>query len=370
MAERWKKRKVKRRGKEEENGRKRAGEVKRKPSAPLCLVTGACGFCGSHMVDLLLERGFRVRATDTPAASKEFLNPEAEFVPADMTKSETLKGVCNGVDILFHSAALFSYSAPFDALMKVNVEGTHELFEEAVRAGVKKVVMWSTAGVYDTSDVKFDGEPVNETWPLAPYNPYEESKIEQEKVALKFIRLGKLDVTVIRPTPIYGPRNLYGVANIIFGLSMLHAVPIPSTLKGYSTAVHVRDVAGAALHLALKEGTDGEFFNVCDDSNLTYAELLTLIASLMGKPPLPILIPISKSILAWLGILTAKLIALVRKKYPDLPPIIEEDTVNYVKYIYKFSNSKLKATGYKLLYPDTRIGIIETYKWYKDNGYI
>ena len=77
-------------------------------STPTAIVTGACGFAGGHMVDLLVEKGFRVIATDLEGASREFVNPKAVFIPADITNVDSLKTIFKGkIDYVYHPAAIF-----------------------------------------------------------------------------------------------------------------------------------------------------------------------------------------------------------------------------------------------------------------------
>ena len=128
--------------------------------SPLSLVTGACGFMGTHMVEVLAEAGHRIRATDlassydhddlktgrSPGVLKRL---NVEFVPADITKRETLDKAMEGVEYIFHIAAIFSYSAPWDLLYKVNVEGTRNILESAkLASSFKKIVLWSAGGFY------------------------------------------------------------------------------------------------------------------------------------------------------------------------------------------------------------------------------
>ena len=336
----------------------------------LCLVTGACGFCGSWMVDVLYQKGYKVRATDIESTSRKFLNPNVEFIPSDLTDRGTLKDILKGVNIIFHPAAIFSYSAPLDDLRRVNVEGTRNLLEEAIRAKVEKIIVWSTAGVYDVS--KPYKEPLTEDGPLGASNNYELSKLEQEQIAMEYQRKGDIKVTIVRPAPIYGPRNFYGASNIIFGISKIPVIPVPYTLKNRAVSVHVADVVNGALYLAENPNSDGEIYNLVDDSSYTYGELVAYVAASLGKPIIPVFIPINKKIFAGGALILAKLTRSLAKRGVELGPLkyLEEDTANYVKYSFAFSNKKLKKTGYKFLYPDPKIGFVETIKWYKDNGYL
>jgi nucleoside-diphosphate-sugar epimerase len=339
------------------------------------LVTGACGFSGSHMVDLLVEEGYEVIATDREDAPRRWLNPEVKFIPSDLLDKRTLDKVVDSVDCIFHPAAIFSYSAPLEDLIRVNVIGTKNLLDVAVANGVKKMVMWSTAGVYDVS--KLGDEPIDENGPIGPSNNYEYSKLKQEELAMEYHISGKINVVIIRPAPIYGPRNLYGFANIVFGVAKLPGVIVP-IIENRAVSVHVKDVCGAALFLSQKDEANGEVFNIVDDSDYSYSDVNILVAQFLGKPYFKIPIKVSAKPISYALFGAAKFSRLANKYFPllfDLPLLgglkyIEEDTTRYVAFSYRFSNKKLKSFGYKLKYPDLKDGLPETIQWYKDYGYL
>jgi nucleoside-diphosphate-sugar epimerase len=339
------------------------------------LVTGACGFSGSHMVDLLVEEGYDVIATDREDAPRRWLNPEVKFIPSDLLDKRTLDKVVDSVDCIFHPAAIFSYSAPLEDLIRVNVIGTKNLLDVAVANGVKKMVMWSTAGVYDVS--KLGDEPIDENGPIGPSNNYEYSKLKQEELAMEYHISGKINLTIIRPAPIYGPRNLYGFANIVFGVSKLPVVIVP-IIDNRAVSVHVKDVCGAALFLSQKDEANGEIFNIVDDSDYSYSDVNILVAQFLGKPYFKIPIKVNTKRISYLMLGAAKFSRLANKYFPilfDLPLVaglkyIEEDTARYVAFSYRFSNKKLKSFGYILKYPDLKDGLPETIQWYRDYGHL
>ena len=110
-----------------------------------CLVTGACGFVGRHMVELLVREGHRVRASDLKNTYVEdFERLGVEFVPADLTDRSSLKPVVKGIKWVFHPASLFDYTAPHEALERVNVVGTRNLAEACCGIEVQRFVLWSS----------------------------------------------------------------------------------------------------------------------------------------------------------------------------------------------------------------------------------
>lgn len=342
-----------------------------------CLVTGACGFSGSYMVDILLKKGYNVIATDREDAPRRWLNPEVKFIPSDLTDIKSLEKVMDSVDVIFHPAAVFNYSAPLELLMKVNVNGTKNLLDVAVQKGVRKVVIWSTAGVYDVS--KSEGIPITEEGPIGPSNNYEYSKLKQEELAMEYHAAGKINITVIRPAPIYGPRNFYGFANIIFGFAKapLPIILIPK-ISNKAVSVHVEDVCEAALFLAQREEANGQIYTIVDDSDYTFSGMVSLIGSLVGKEIVELPISVNAKVLSFIFVQIARFTSVVKKYFPlilnnpylEVLKYLEEDTARYIAHSFRFSNAKLKSIGYKLKYPDLRDGLPPTIKWYRDYGYL
>ncbi len=328
-------------------------------SDKLFLVTGACGFVGSHMVDFLLSKGHTVRATDLKAKSHVANRLGTEFIKADLTRKETLKSLFENVDYVFHIAAIFDYWAPWEILYKVNVEGTKNLCETALDFDIKNMVIWSSGAVYGVPKQV----PVKETDKTAPVNKYEKSKALQEKVALKFYEENGLPIVILRPASIYGPRSKYGTAILLFLLAKGWLRAIPGDGKSRPALVHVRDVVGAAYFLHDKREAIGEIFNIADDSKYTVEELLLAAAKTLNVKIYRIHIPM------WILNLLASL-SECYAKITGKRPLIERDAIRYLTYDSLMDNSKIKSLGYKLVYPDALIGLKETIDWYKRAGWI
>ncbi len=333
-------------------------------------MTGACGFVGSHMVDLLVEKGYQVHALDLEQANKRWLRPlldsgKIKFFPADLTKKETLKEPLRNAQYVFHPAAVFDYSATWELLERVNVGGTRNLCEALLEEGkVKRLVNWSTAGVYGKPDPS--RHPTKEDDPKGVNcNLYEKSKWLQEQLAHEFHQKNKLPVTTIRPAPIYGPRSVYGVAQVIFMIAHGAVPGIPVTAKGLAPFVHVKDIVGAAHYLSQKEDTVGQAYNVADDSRMSMYEYAHFVAPLVGAYIIDFYVPMSH-VKFWMGIAAKWAEHMAKRK--GTRPTIETETINYIVNSYCFANDKLKGAGYKLFYPDPRIGFIETITWYKKEG--
>ena len=346
--------------------RKTAKKAQKPRANPkVALVTGACGFAGSHMTDLLIEEGYSVIATDMETADRKYVNPAAEFIPADITIPETMKPLfAKKPAVVYHPAAIFDYEAPWDLCEKVNVGGMKNVCDMSLSSGVRRLLLFSTVSVYGYP--KAEELPVLEDNPKRPGTNYERSKWMQEEVAVEYISKG-LPTSIVRPAPLYGPRNVYGMATILFLLAKFPILPFPLNLDNRMVGVHVRDVCRTALFLADKTKAIGEAYNVIDNSSYTMREFAEHVCPLMGVRIIPIFIP--RELFFLIGNQAADLSRSVAK-WIHTRPFIEKDMVYYLKAIYSFSNEKLRSLGFKFDYPDLLEGLTETIEWYKENHYL
>ena len=177
------------------------------------LVTGAGGFIGSHLAEELVRRGADVRALVRYSSSGVWgwledseLARDMEVMLGDIRDPETLRPAIEGVDTVFHLAALiaipYSYVTQL-AYVRTNVEGTVNVLEAARAAGVRRFVHTSTSEVYGTAR----SVPIAESHPLQGQSPYSASKIGADKLAESFHAAFELPVVILRPFNTYGPRQ-------------------------------------------------------------------------------------------------------------------------------------------------------------------
>lgn len=177
------------------------------------LITGADGFIGSHLTELLVSEGYEVRALaqynsfnswgwlESSPYKKEF-----EVVSGDIRDPFLCKEISKGIDTVFHLAALiaipFSYIAP-QSYVETNITGTLNMCKAAMDVGVSRIIHTSTSEVYGTAQYV----PIDEKHPFQPQSPYSASKIAADAMAMSFFNSFNLPLTIARPFNTYGPRQ-------------------------------------------------------------------------------------------------------------------------------------------------------------------
>jgi len=361
------------------------------------LVTGACGFVGSHVVEQLVEEGWEVVATDLEAAGREayYVAESVDgnsdqprhryygsllddlgvaFVPADLTDASTLEPLFDrpgSYDAVFHTASLFDYLAEWERLRAVNVEGGHTIGRLAADHGVGHFVHWSTLGVCGGTDPD-RRRPAGEDVPPDPGNPYERSKAEQERVLRRLHRRNDLPLTVLRPAPVYGPRHSYGLYHLLLFYRKLGTglvVPIyPRRRQLRFPSVHVTDVVRAALFAVRNhDRTDGEVYNVTSEP-LPQDELVEFVAEALGLPTRRVPLPwrLYRTVAGWLAATAERFERRARAR--NAAPKFPASMAQYLVSDFWFTSEKLETAGFDFRYENPREGLWEYVSWCKRRG--
>ncbi|RAG86232.1 hypothetical protein DN069_07705 [Streptacidiphilus pinicola] len=261
----------------------------------LALVTGAGGFIGSHLVDELLARGWRVRAVDRRSPSGDSLaarnlahaigSPRFAFEHVDVAGPH-LGELLAEVDAVFHLAAATgvrgSWGKNFASYVQDNITATHQLIEQCERAGVPRLVVASSSSVYGGAA----GGASSESGAVRPLSPYGVSKLAAEQLALAYAarRDAATQVVALRFFTVYGPRQREDMAIA----RMLNAVRTGRAMRLYGDGsqrrnfTYVSDVV-AALVRAEHTALTGRAVNVAGPATLSVRELLELVAEVTGR---------------------------------------------------------------------------------------
>ena len=257
--------------------------------APKSVVTGGCGFIGSHMVDLLLAEGHEVVVIDNLSTGR-LANlehhkgaPELKIVQADVTDGQRMAAEFAGAEWVFHFAALGDIVPSIErptAYVGTNVMGTLGVLEGARAAGVKRFVYSASSSCYGIADIY----PTPETAPIRTEYPYALSKYLGEQLVLHWGRVYGIPVVSLRYFNAYGPRSrtsgAYGAVFGVFLAQKLHGHPFTVVGDGTQSRdfVFVTDVARANL-MAARSSVRGEVFNVGAGKPQTVNRLVELLGA-------------------------------------------------------------------------------------------
>ncbi len=256
------------------------------------LITGADGFIGSHLTELLVREGYEVKALsqynsfntwgwldDTTCLS------DIDVLTGDVRDPHYCKHITKDVDVIFHLAALiaipYSYVAP-GSYVDTNVNGTLNICQAAIENKVSRVIHTSTSEVYGTAKYV----PIDEQHPLQAQSPYSASKIGADAMAMSFFNAFDLPLTIARPFNTYGPRQSARaviptiIAQIASGCPQIELGDVTPT-RDFN---YVDDTCRGFLALARCDKAVGEVVNMGSNYEISVADTLNLIRELMNSP--------------------------------------------------------------------------------------
>lgn len=305
-------------------------------------VTGADGFIGSHLVESLLNQGYKVKALSQYNSFNYWgwledipNNKNLQIISGDIRDPHFCKKFIKDVDIVFHLAALiaipYSYIAP-DSYIDTNVKGTLNVLQAALENGKIRVIHTSTSEVYGTALYV----PIDEKHPKQPQSPYSASKIGADAMALSFYNAFELPVTIARPFNTYGPRQSARaiiptiISQIASGMKEINLGDLTPT-RDFN---YVKDTCLGFIKLADCKDTIGKEINIASNNEISMHDTLNLIKEIMQS---------------------------------DVKFIIDEQRIrpSNSEVFRLWGNNKLisQLTGYKQEYT-LRQGLTETTQWF------
>lgn len=253
------------------------------------LVTGADGFIGSHLTEMLLAEGCEVKALSVYNSFNYWgwldgmKHENLEVLNGDVRDPNFCREAARGCDTIFHLAALiaipYSYVAP-DSYVDTNIKGTLNICQAARDAGVERLIVTSTSEVYGTARYV----PIDEKHPKQPQSPYSATKIGADAIAESFYNAFNLPVVVARPFNTYGPRQSARaiiptiITQIANGVREIKVGDLTPT-RDFN---YVKDTCRGFIALARTAGIEGQEINICRKSEISMQDTLNLIAELMG----------------------------------------------------------------------------------------
>jgi dihydroflavonol-4-reductase len=333
------------------------GALETRPST--VLVTGASGFLGSAIAAALRSRGHGVRVLVRPSSSHANLDPGDTLCKGDLRDRASLAAALKGVRFLFHAAADYRlWARDSDEILRNNVEGTRLIMEEALSAGVERIVYTSSVATLKLAD----GVSATEDHPLAEgegIGAYKRSKVAAERLVETMIRRDGLPAVIVNPSTPIGPRDVRPTPT---GRIIVEAASgrMPAFVDTGLNLAHVDDVAAGHV-VALERGRIGERYILGGD-NVFLADMLGDIARIVGrraptlKLPRMILYPIAYG---------AELLATLR----GVEPFITMDGLRMARHHMFFDDSKARRElGY--VSRPYREGLSDAIAWFRGHGYL
>ncbi len=325
------------------------------------LVTGSTGFIGSQLCRTLAAQGHTVRAFHRATSTLKMLEDlPVEHAVGDLTRPETLAAALQGVEVVYHAAALLSGDPHGGRMYAVTVEGTRNLLEAALQARVQRVVHTSSVAALGVPEhgLKYS-LPLDEnhTWNFPPERwPYGYAKYLAELEVQKAAARG-LDAVIVNPSVVFGPGDVYRqTSSIIVKAARRH---IPFLVEGGSNAVHIQDVVAGHL-AAMERGKTGRRY-ILGGENLSHAQLVQKVYAVTGGSAPSLVLPA--------GLMRA-LVGPARLVSPFLDLPIPAELMHLAGYAFYYDTTRAQVElGLQPPLPAQQ-AIADAYAWFQEVGAI
>lgn len=253
------------------------------------LITGADGFIGSHLTEMLLKKGHKVKALSYYNSFNYWgwledikENKNLEIISGDIRDPFLCKQITKDVDVVYHLAALiaipYSYVAP-GSYIDTNVKGTLNICQAAMENKCSRILITSTSEVYGTAKYV----PIDEKHPLQPQSPYSASKIGADSIAMSYYSSFGLPLTIARPFNTYGPRQ--SARAVIPTIITQMSAGVKKIRLGDSKPTrdfnYVTDTCEGFIRLAECKEAIGEIINIGSDTEISVEDTFKIIKRLM-----------------------------------------------------------------------------------------
>ncbi len=326
----------------------------------VAFVTGGTGFIGSHVIECLLEEGWRVRALTRRKHLPEFLHfPDVQWILGNLLDRDILRKAISGCDAIFHVAADYRlWSKNPEDLYKTNVDGTRNLLSLAKEYNIPKVVYTSSVGALGLNK---DGIPANENTPVRlkdMIGHYKRSKFLAERVAEEYADSG-LSVVIVNPSTPIGPRDHKPTPTGRIIVDFING-RMPAYVNTGLNFIHVRDVAKGHI-LAYERGKSGEKY-ILGNRNMTLKDFFNMLSEITEIPSPRVRLPVS-------FVFPIACINELISKVTNIPPVVPLEGVRMSRHFMFFDSTKAVR---ELGLPQTPLekAIKEAIAWYVREGYV
>ena len=323
------------------------------------LVTGASGFLGSAIAAALRARGHAVRVLARASSPRTNLNPTDVVCEGDLRDRASLAAALKGARYLFHAAADYRlWARDPEEIRRSNVEGTRLIMEEALSAGVERIVYTSSVATLKLTD----GDLSTEDNPLADgegIGVYKRSKVAAERLVEAMIQRDGLQAVIVNPSTPIGPRDVRPTPT---GRIIVEAASgrMPAFVDTGLNLAHVDDVAAGHI-AALERGRIGERYILGGD-NVLLGDMLADIAWLVGRRPPTVKLPLTMLYPIAYG---AEVLARLR----GVEPFITSDGLRMARHHMFFDDSKARRELGYASRPYVE-GLTDAIAWFRAHGHL
>ncbi|OGL45721.1 MAG: hypothetical protein A2161_00700 [Candidatus Schekmanbacteria bacterium RBG_13_48_7] len=318
------------------------------------LVTGASGFIGNNLVNVLQNKGYQVRILVIDPKEKN-IPPGTELFIGDLTSPESLVNIENNISFVFHCAGILGkWGTDNSIITEVNIEGTVNLIKRFAGTSISKLIHLSAGGV--TGPV--NEVMVDESYKCHPATEYEKSKYLGEQQAISLSKELNIPVVVVRPTFTYGPGDPHKIG--LFRAIKNGSFAFIGDGESVNHPVYIDDLISGIL-LAMEKGRTGEIYIIGGEKPVTKKELVYTIADILDVNRPKIKIP------RWLAWFMASIFEFTGRRL-HFEPILTRSRVMMMADNFGYSIQKAqKELGYQPLI-GLQEGIIRTAAFYKEKG--
>jgi len=327
------------------------------------LITGVTGFIGAHLAhELLKKKSYELVGTFRNAEKALMYEKQGiEMRKADMLKPDSLKDITKNIDVVVHLAGLMRFHDPWNLLYNHNVKATQIIAEDALQHGVQHFIYSSsTEAIGPVTSI-----PGDETSPYHPTYEYGKTKQIAELWLKEKQQTASLPLTILRPTGVYGPGDLYVTLSTVRAVANKKLRVLPGKGDTYIHFTYVDDVnQGIKKTIEKPKQSIGETFIIASDAYTTYKEMFTIVANLLNVPPPSRSIPMNLakaylSIVQWNN---------KRKGIDDF--VMHTSLIDTMKTNRAYSNAKAKKILEFSPQYDYMQGMKKTIDWYEEKNLI
>lgn len=251
---------------------------------PKIVITGANGFIGSHLAEYMKDKGFDVHCIVRETSNLKWLeNKGFTFHKCGLMDIEALKIVFKDAKYIFHLAGTVS-ALKYESYLYGNVTLTKNVLEAALVVNPEKILITSSLAVAGSTT---KDKPLKESDGFNPLVQYGKAKVAQEELCAEYF--DRLNITIARPSPITGPREvemfefIQTINNGIF--------PKVGFSETYVNVIHITDLLDAFYNMVITEKTSGEAYNLCSENAYSWTEISKICGKLLNKKPFTLALP-------------------------------------------------------------------------------